>query len=327
MRSNDTQRTPRWHHYVAVGVLRPAPDHRWVLRRHLGGRINLERRHLGSRIPRRECEYFTRLQPYADWRIDVHGLAGDEFRHLRRVESRDIPFHCSGIVAVKIGQNQDWRTLVAQTHHGNGVAVASRDETTSAFRTERGMSGENAVQTGDEVHHVVGRAPVEVAPVMHVYLFSGVPFHAVGDSPCALMAEERGKLHTQARVHLTALRKTVVVMRLGEVYKRPVLLGAFYSARQIPLKRTTVVCLEYLGVRPVEVGARKQGIRDLELAAKSFEHEHSIGVFFSHASDDVRPSIFRNHVASVAAESIDSEPAPEEEHLRHVGAKLRLGVI
>ena len=84
-------------------------------------------------------------------------------------------------------------------------------------------------------------------------------------------------------------------MRLGEVDERAVLLRARDRAGQVPLERAAVVGLENLGVGPVEVGAREQGVRDLELSAEALEHEHGVGVLLAHAGDDVVP---RLHVSS-----------------------------
>ena len=116
-------------------------------------------------------------------------------------------------------------------------------------------------------------------------------------------------------------------MRLGEVDERPELLGARDRLRQIPLELPAVVSLEYLGVCPVEVGLGKEPVRDLYLAAKPFEQENRVGILLAHLGDYVLPCLRRNHVARIAAEAVHAEAAPEEEHLRHVRAKLRVRVV
>ena len=194
------------------------------------------------------------------------------------------------MVAVEVREHEDGRAVVAEAHDGERVAVAARDEAFAHAGAERGMRGEDAVEAGDEVHHVVGRIPVEVAAVVHVDLLGGVPLHAVRDAPGALVAEQRGELHAQAGVGLSALREAVVVVRLGEVHERAVLLRARDRAGQVPLERAAVVGLENLGVGPVEVGAREQRVRDLELAAEALEHEHGVGVLSPRGSCSPRRS-------------------------------------
>ena len=280
-----------------------------------------------SRPTHIERQHFARLQPHAGGRVDVHGLAGDEFRHARRVEDGRIPLHGGGVVAVEVREHEHGCAVVAQAHDGERVAVATRDQALAHAGTERGMRGEDAVQAGDEVHHVVGRIPVEVAAVVYVDLLGGVPLHAVRDAPRALVAEQRGELHAQTGVDLPALREAVVVVRLGKVDERTVLLRARDRAGQVPLERAAVVGLENLGVGPVEVGTCEQGVRDLELAAEALEHEHGVGVLLAYTGDDVVPRLLGDHVARVAAEAVHAEPAPEEEHVGHVGAQLGLRVV
>ena len=88
------------------------------------------------------------------------------------------------------------------------------------------MRRENRVQARDEGNHVVGRVPPEVVLAVNVDLLATVPFDAVRDAPGALPGKECRELHAQPRIDVSALRQTVVVMRLGEVHERAVLLGA-----------------------------------------------------------------------------------------------------
>ena len=162
---------------------------------------------------------------------------------------------------------------------------------------------------------------------MDVDLLPAVPLDAVGDSPCALSAEERGKLDAEPRVGLALLRKAVVVVRLREVDERPVLLAALDGAREIPLEGSAVIGLEDFGIGPVEVGLREQAVGHLDVSAESLEHEYGVRILLADARDDVFPGLRGNHVARVAAEAVHSVAAPEQEDVRHVGPQLGIRVV
>ena len=253
---------------------------------------------------------------------------------MRLGKLRAIPFDRGRGFAIEIDQDEDGRhariaAKMAGFHanHGQRVAVATRDNLQMRVWSEGRMFGEQRVEAGDKRHHVVLRAPVERTRSVHVDLLVGEPFNAVRDAPCALVAQERGQLHAHPRVDMPLLREAVVVVRLGEVDERSVLLGARDGAGKVPFERRAVVCLEHLGICPVETGFGEQLVGDLQLAAKPLEHEDGVGVLGAHALDYLRPRLGWNHVSGVAAETVHALPAPEEEDVRHIGAELRMRVV
>ena len=159
---------------------------------------------------------------------------------------------------------------------------------------------------------------------MHVDLLAAVPLDTVRDAPRALPAQKSRELHTKPRIAFTALGQAVVVVGLCEMDERSVLLASRYCTRQIPLECAAVVCLEHLGIRPVEIRLGKQSVRDLQFAAKPLKHEYRVGILLPHSRYDIFPCLERNHVARIAPESVHAVPAPEEEHIGHILPELRI---
>ena len=186
---------------------------------------------------------------------------------------------------------------------------------------------ENEVELRNELDHVLLRAPVEVVLAVDVDLLRAIPLDAVRNAPRALPAQQSGELDAQPRVYDARFGEAVVVVRFGEVDEGAVFLAALDRRRQIPLERAAVVGLEYLRIRPIEVGLRKQAIRRLQPPAKALKHEDGEWILVADARDDVLPRLGRNHVSRVAAEPVHALATPEKEHVRHVGAKLRIGIV
>ena len=244
-------------------------------------------------------------------------------------ESLSVPVDHRRRAAVEVGENKDetfrrrgsgnaFPVRRPTPDHRERVALAARHYGDVALAGEGRLRAEYVVELRDEVDHVGLRSPREVVLSVHVDLLRAEPLDAVRDSPRALPRQERRELHPEPRVRLALLRKAVVVVRLREVDERAELLAAHDGAGEIPLERAAVVCLEYLGVRPVEVRDGEEVVRELQVSAEPLEHEDGVGILLADARDDVLPRLERNHVPRVAAEPVDSVAAPEEEHVRHV---------
>ena len=238
------------------------------------------------------------------------------------VERASVPVYCRRCGTVEVGEDEQ-----PVARHSKRVSLAPRDDPEVARAVERRMRREDAVQLGYEAYHVRLRAPREVALAVDVDLLAAVPLHSVGDAPRALPAQQRRQLHPEPRVRLALVCEAVVVMRLGEVHERAVTLRALDCAGQVPFEGSAVVGLENLGIRPVEVGHGEQAVGRLYLAAEALEQEDGVGVLFADLCDDVLPRVGRNHVACVAAEAVHAYPAPEQEHVGHVGAQPVVGVV
>ena len=192
---------------------------------------------------------------------------------------------------------------------------------------ERWMSVERVIQLRDQLDHIGGIAPVEIILAVDVDLLPAVPFYAVRNSPRALPGEERGQLHAQPRIGLAALRQPIVVMSLGEMHERAELLATCDRTWQIPLELSAIISLKDLGIGPVEVGIRQQRVRHPKLATESLKHEDGVRIFLADSRDDVLPGVRGNHIASIAPKSVDTITAPEDEHIRHIGAELGIGIV
>ena len=109
--------------------------------------------------------------------------------------------------------------------------------------------------------------------------------------------------------------------------ERAELLRSCDGAGQIPLELIAVVSLKNLRIRPVKSGFGKQTVGDRQIAAQALKHKNGIWIFFAYFSDNVFPGFRGDHIAGIAAETVDSETAPEKKHVGHIGAKSGIGII
>ena len=176
-------------------------------------------------------------------------------------------------------------------------------------------------------HDVFLVAPREATAGMHVELFRREPFHAAGETKRAAHARQRAEAVAQERPFAAHLGETVVVVRLAVVrveadaaalLERVVEVAGDFLARKI---------LEQLGVRPLHRAVGEQVFRRFPRAAEPFEQEDGVGKILEDARRDVAPGGHGNLVARVAAEAIDTAPAPFEEDVGDVFPERGIAVV
>ena len=221
-----------------------------------------------------------------------------------------------GIAAVGVGPSEQ-QTVVR-------MAV---DESRRRAVVETGHFGEDRIEPADVSHLVFGRTPVKGGIFMHVDPFAGEPFHAVGESECAVGRGQSGQRGAHFRIFVRGCGQPEIVMRFRVMDHEAVPRALLPGIIQISFDLPAGVILEQFGIRPVHIGIIEQFRGHRRIAAETFQQKDRFREFLADLRHNVFPRRHGDHVGGITPETVHPAHAPVTERARQIFPQFEFGMV